>query len=507
MDRAMHANMSHLRRLAPLALLCAGAAWWMVGCGGDASEDAGDGAARRPSDAQVSTALERARQTNPLARRVVAAEEPAPRPGPLPEGASCVTAECHTSYALANRIHQTLADGTCDSCHTADAGDHTYPLKRQGNELCTWCHQVSGTHEHQHPAIDEPPGCLNCHDPHAGAAKFRLTHDTIEQLCTSCHDLARGAYAHQPVDDGQCTSCHFPHQSQWRRLLRGGEGSAHCLRCHENVALELAVASTSHAPVVHDCNTCHAAHGSNHAGLLHAPLDETCLSCHDKVKQELASVRYPHGALDDERQCAACHVPHGSAFARLLPEREDRLCLSCHDRDIDSERRGRIADMRPVLDQPHLHGAVEAGDCSACHRGHGASVAALLKHEYPERFYAGFDVENYGLCFSCHSPDMALVERTTRLTGFRDGDRNLHYVHVHQDDKGRTCRACHAVHGSSRPAHIAEAVAFEGSDWLMPVRFEQNDHGGSCAPGCHGPESYSREAVPAETDHANGSEP
>jgi hypothetical protein len=85
-----------------------------------------------------------------------------------------------------------------------------------------------------------------------------------------------------------------------------------------------------------------------------------------------------------------------------------------------------------------------------------------------------------------------LQPKTTTLTGFRDGDKNLHYLHVNRDDKGRSCRSCHDIHGSNLPKHLASAVPFEGSSWAMPIEFEQTKDGGSCAPGCHKPRSYSR---------------
>ena len=79
----------------------------------------------------------------------------------------------------------------------------------------------------------------------------------------------------------------------------------------------------------------------------------------------------------------------------------------------------------------------------------------------------------------------------TGLTQFRDGDRNLHYVHVNRE-KGRTCRACHEVHASKRPAHIREAVPYGSGNWMLEINFEQTPQGGSCTPACHVMRSYTR---------------
>ena len=73
---------------------------------------------------------------------------------------------------------------------------------------------------------------------------------------------------------------------------------------------------------------------------------------------------------------------------------------------------------------------------------------------YPPEFYAAFDNERYALCFECHLPDMVRSRAGTGVTGFRDGDLNLHYLHVTNPKNGRSCRACHATHGSDAPKHI-----------------------------------------------------
>jgi predicted CXXCH cytochrome family protein len=153
-----------------------------------------------------------------------------------------------------------------------------------------------------------------------------------------------------------------------------------------------------------------------------------------------------------------------------------------------------------LAEKKFLHGPVESGNCSACHNAHGAAESRLLREKFPSSFYATFALENYALCFQCHNPALVLEERTTTLTGFRDGDLNLHYLHVHRDEKGRTCKTCHAIHGSDLPRHMASDVPFEGSRWPMPIRFRGTTSGGSCAPGCHQPEDYDRhdrQAAPA----------
>jgi hypothetical protein len=107
-------------------------------------------------------------------------------------------------------------------------------------------------------------------------------------------------------------------------------------------------------------------------------------------------------------------------------------------------------------------------------------------------FYSPFSTDKYALCFSCHPESLVLTERTSELTDFRNGDLNLHYVHVNKERQGRTCRACHATHASDLPKHIRESVPY--GVWNLPIRYEKTETGGGCRPGCHQPFTYDRKA-------------
>ena len=97
------------------------------------------------------------------------------------------------------------------------------------------------------------------------------------------------------------------------------------------------------------------------------------------------------------------------------------------------------------------------------------------------------------------APDRYTGKLHHALTDFRNGDRNLHHVHVNRERKGRTCRACHETHASSRDKHIRDSVPFGEGGWELPIGFERRANGGSCAPGCHTPYAYDRvDPVPYE---------
>jgi len=75
---------------------------------------------------------------------------------------------------------------------------------------------------------------------------------------------------------------------------------------------------------------------------------------------------------------------------------------------------------------------------------------------------------------------------------FKDGQRNLHFVHVNKKVKGRTCRACHEVHASKHPDHTSDTVPFGAGGWEYKLNFEKTATGGQCLPGCHERKEYVR---------------
>ncbi len=435
------------------------------------------------------------------------AARPAPRPtGPLAPGAGCITAECHAGYATARQVHFAIGDGECVLCHEPDQGDHTFPLTRPGNTTCTFCHAVAGNLFYQHAAV-EVQGCTACHDPHASDSKFLLTSPSMEILCYGCHVKFLGANRHGPFAAGECSACHRAHESSFASLLRGGDGPDHCFMCHAETRLAIDNATYVHEPAGDGCTVCHDPHASDYEYALRQPIEKTCFTCHEDIEKQVAGSAAAHAAVFTADRCANCHDAHASARPALLRDRQDVLCLTCHGEPIVVSDDRTIPDMRPLLgDREFLHGPVKSGDCAACHNVHGASHDRLLREQFTDKFYAPFDLGNYALCFMCHESALVTEARTDALTDFRDGDLNLHYLHVNRERKGRTCRACHEIHASNLPRHMAETVPFEGSGWALPLGFRQTATGGSCAPGCHDPRTYSRlrKVVPDANEHEGG---
>ena len=480
-----------LARCVLLMLLGVTAVFGMAGCGHETPDADGK---KSTTAAASSISHYEANQNNASSgstARFIAAE-PLPKPTePMAEGATCVTPGCHTKFMSQKQIHGPVAVANCESCHEQDTGEHVFPLKREGNQTCLFCHPVIGMRSHEHEAV-ETSGCTACHDPHCSDTKFLLTEPSVEQLCSSCHQIPLKKYAHGPFAAGQCTVCHEPHEANAENLLRQGEQPDHCFSCHTGIQVSMANSPFVHEPAKTGCTTCHDAHTSENPFHLSQPIAQGCFSCHDGMAKRIETQPVSHDALFIDDACANCHNPHAAGGQALLQDRTDKLCMQCHDKPVIAADGHTVQDMQATLNKKYLHGPIRSGDCAACHSVHGGENARLLVKAFPDSFYASFDLTNYALCFSCHSADLVLTEKTDSLTGFRQGDQNLHYVHVHKDEKGRTCKTCHDIHGSDRPDHIASDVPFEGSNWAMPINFSRTETGGSCSPGCHEPKEYIR---------------
>ena len=248
-----------------------------------------------------------------------------------------------------------------------------------------------------------------------------------------------------------------------------------CKDCHS----DLSEREMMHYPTQDACDNCHNDPGPDHpergfpGGSLVDSLPGLCFLCHDAA---IHAQTVKHGAGSD-KSCLSCHDPHGSASAYLLNKEKRELCLNCHA-GIKKQDRHEFRHF-PFED-----------DCGNCHASHSSTYPALLIDAYPGKLYAPGVADTFALCFQCH--DQALLEEKTTAwgTGFRDGERNLHYLHL-EGEKGRSCGMCHSLHASQNEHLMATSVPF--GQWDMPLGFTPMENGGSCNTGCHSKMSYSRE--------------
>ena len=186
-----------------------------------------------------------------------------------------------------------------------------------------------------------------------------------------------------------------------------------------------------------------------------------CYRCH------LSKVSGPvtHGALNGNR-CTPCHklsngnhqIDHRFTEAK---DRTARLCYECHD---DQSR------------QKSVHPPIIDNDCFGCHALHTSRYDKLLK------------VPLARLCFKCHDRALVSEQQTLLTTGYRNGSRNLHYVHVRKS--AIPCLACHHAHASSQD-HLIRAAGRSDTSQVTLI-YRATSTGGNCTSSCHGPADYAR---------------
>ncbi|MEK7995180.1 MAG: cytochrome c3 family protein, partial [Planctomycetota bacterium] len=324
---------------------------------------------------------------------------PATRPPEKIEG-GCVSSTCHSAIVLGEIVHGPTAQQDCESCHRlVDEPSHKFEMP-----------------------LKEPTLCFECHDP-------PLTHE----------------FQHGPVALGVCTVCHNPHSGPEEFMLPAA-GNNLCFKCHIEMHEQVRTVQIQHDVIAEKgCTACHDPHASDFNRQLKKDMSPLCLECHEQIGEVVEKAVVAHEPVRTDAKCANCHAPHGSDVPGLLLDQEVNLCLGCHDEPLETPT-GTIIDMKTWLENnPERHGPIREGNCTLCHQPHGSQHFRILAYEFPRKFYSPFSVEVYDLCFQCHEDTLVLDKQTTALTDFRNGNENLHYVHVNQE-RGRTCRACHEVH-------------------------------------------------------------
>lgn len=417
----------------------------------------------------------------PMAAHEEAKEEAGKEAKAAPAPNDCISSKCHTTILSKKNVHD-AAEG-CTDCHQEAStphpkkGEKTFALANDPPDLCYTCHDEYGKKKNVHSPVADG-ACTDCHDPHASDEDALLKAE-LGTVCKDCHEgPSDHPKLHSPVEDGDCISCHLPHESDTTALLVK-EGSALCIECHDGMS-DVMDKKVVHSPLEDGCLDCHDPHGSEQDMLLTDAPPKLCYSCHDTKEAEIAEAPVSHGAMDDPKGCVLCHTPHSGDHSALLVDSTRKVCLECHDTDVPAKA-------------TVLHGKNKDGDCSDCHTPHGGEVEGLLVKEFPEGKYQRWSGTAYPLCFSCHERDMVDKADSSSATGFRDGSRNLHTIHVDDGEKGRSCRMCHQVHGTDNPNLVPDTLAY--GKWKMSLKFVKTETGGGCAPGCHKPLYYDRDSA------------
>jgi predicted CXXCH cytochrome family protein len=312
-----------------------------------------------------------------------------------------------------------------------------------------------------------------------------FSHPAIQEgdSCVSekCHaEMGTASYVHTPIAQGSCNFCHDLAASRARYGLRKSDLDL-CLSCHEDQKT-FYNQEVVHPPVEIDCISCHNPHQSPYRFQLESGPSSArlCFTCHDE--DDKMEYMYLHGPVKSE-DCLACHNPHASNYKHLVREgpQEIQLCDNCHE-EIPKK----------IKNSTFKHGVINEGLCSPCHAFHGSNLTKHWTRLFPDKFYNPYDPELYGLCFQCHRKAKAFLEKSTTLTNFRNGKRNLHYLHVTRR-KGRTCIACHDIHATNQERLIRSSTPFGPSNFHIHIVFVKTPTGGTCVKSCHVSKGYDRE--------------
>jgi len=404
----------------------------------------------------------------------------------------CLTSGCHAQLRQTRWVHGPVAVGACWTCHEAVGEDEEHRFEPVGEDgsACLSCHSFDSEAEYAHEPFSLG-ACGDCHTPHGGERRSYLRNRAPSELCVSCHDQTQVRHAHPPVERGDCLVCHNPHESRHENLLAISEEML-CFGCHKDQSDAFAAPADpgdtprlAHEALVDGgCRACHLSHGTDQPAMLNDVQRAVCTNCHEDLHDGMDAAISIHGAFEGEASCTLCHTPHASEFEGLLCAAPVDLCLGCHSAEIVTPSGDLIANISELIDSaPFVHEPAAEGDCTACHSPHFSAERALLRNRYPQQAYAEFDPDAFAMCIKCHDP--ALVENEfTTATDFREGEQNLHYVHVHRE-KGRACGICHEPHAGQLPKLMRESFPFGPGDWPMPIGFVKTDTGGSCMSACH----------------------
>ena len=145
--------------------------------------------------------------------------------------------ECHAELMEGKFRHEPSTEGECGSCHDPGAAG-----LEDARQSCLTCHEsiLKPAARSRHPNV-EPGSCGTCHLPHASDFPHLLPTGSVT-YCLSCHPDQIGGKSH-PVGAGlddprtggplTCTStCHEPHVSSRKSLVRNFAPLALCEVCH-----------------------------------------------------------------------------------------------------------------------------------------------------------------------------------------------------------------------------------------------------------------------------------
>ncbi|MFB3885108.1 MAG: cytochrome c3 family protein [Thermodesulfobacteriota bacterium] len=230
---------------------------------------------------------------------------------------------CHDPHGSDNAgilftyVHEPVANRMCSQCHEAATSPDPFKTRRGGFELCRGCHsnmmnETLNQNRVHWPLMDKT-GCMNCHEPHASKGKKLVKGDMVS-LCGRCHSdtvenmrkLAakdkeekaaakgrqpKGELVHQPVQEGECLTCHSVHGSNQVLLMKQRSMIELCGNCHDwlkhtSHPMGEKVIDSRNKNLTMDCLSCHRSHGTGYRYMVpFSTPTELCVQCHKQLKR------------------------------------------------------------------------------------------------------------------------------------------------------------------------------------------------------------------------------
>jgi len=178
--------------------------------------------------------------------------------------------ECHEDLLAGSVRHEALS-GSCEDCHESTGAEHPasgikgFKLIDPVPGICFYCHDTYESKAYVHLPV-EKGACLDCHAVHS-AGEAHLLIKPPKDLCLGCHNkpyatdstytasigklISTGKTVHAPLEDGDCLTCHMPHESENFALLAdkypdgpyttaSPDNFAICFLCHDSQIIEAA---------------------------------------------------------------------------------------------------------------------------------------------------------------------------------------------------------------------------------------------------------------------------
>ena len=315
---------------------------------------------------------------------------------------------------------------------------------------CVDCHkEFKDVMKRSHVHAPAKENCETCHKRHGFTQKLVLT-KAMPELCTGCHEditaEMAGGHVHGALSEGGCTSCHDPHASDGKGLLRTEEkqGSL-CVTCHTDLATVITEKDTHDPFKKGACSTCHAPHSSQQPMLLVKAEKDLCESCHPGV-----AAKHKTAGLDDF-SCSSCHDPHRSTKKAKLAANAHKPfasgdCKSCHT--MEGGRVTLAADFPPK------------NLCDTCHGDVAGTMGGPTSH------FGAAELASQGAstCLKCHDPHVS--GRPAMLVASQDDlcrtcheslpKFGQHQGTMHAPFAEGKCTACHNPHGGTAPHKLVK---------------------------------------------------